>query len=194
MGEKKPVRPGPATGPVPGPVPGPGWQGPGDGRPVRKVADLAGKAAATGREARIIAEQRKKRAMRLTDAERELCVEQLAEQYALGRLQRDEWEERHDQLARVVVHADVPAVFQGLPMPALYERERDKPARWPWAVGVAVGSLSGPFILIGLVLLVLGREIGAAIFILPALIWILLTARWASRRSRRHLPPKRKPR
>ncbi|MFC0627135.1 DUF1707 SHOCT-like domain-containing protein [Kribbella deserti] len=158
--------------------------------PAKVVADLAGKAAATGREARVIAEQRRMRAIRLTDAERETCVEHLAEQYALGRLQRDEWEERHDQLGRAAVHGDIPAVFQGLPMPDLYRRERDKPARWPWAVGIAVGSLSGPFLLIGLVLLALGREIGAAIFILPALIWILLSARWASRRSRRHLLPK----
>lgn len=178
MGEKKPVRPGPVR-------PGPGALGPVDGRSVRKVADLAGKAAATGREARVIAEQRKKRALRLTDAERELCVEQLAEQYALGRLHRDEWEERHDQLARVVVHADLAPVFEGLPMPALYVPTKTSPPKWPWALALAGGSLAGPFLLIGLVLLVLGKTVAAAIFIAPALFWIFLAVRWAKRRTRR---------
>jgi hypothetical protein len=41
-----------------------------------------------------------------------------------------------------------------------------------------------PFVLVGLLMLVFGREIAAAIFGLPALAWVFFTYRWASRPRR----------
>jgi hypothetical protein len=41
-----------------------------------------------------------------------------------------------------------------------------------------------PFALTGLVFLVFGREIAAAIFGLPALAWVFFAYRWASRPKR----------
>jgi hypothetical protein len=41
-----------------------------------------------------------------------------------------------------------------------------------------------PFVLAGLLFLVFGREIVAAIFGLPALAWVFYTYRWASRPAR----------
>jgi hypothetical protein len=41
-----------------------------------------------------------------------------------------------------------------------------------------------PFLLVGLVLAVVGREIGAMIFALPAVVWVALFWRWARSHSR----------
>jgi hypothetical protein len=159
----------------------------GDPRPIRpndQLARLAGLAAATGQEARLAAARRRMQALRLTDAERDTCADHLSEQFVLGRLTRDEFEERLDRLHRVAVHGELAAVFHGLPMPPLYGPVRRRPARWPWLVGAGVASLALPFLMVGMVLLLFGREVGAAVFAGPALLWILLSARWASRRTK----------
>ncbi|MGH3463546.1 MAG: DUF1707 SHOCT-like domain-containing protein [Kribbellaceae bacterium] len=156
----------------------------GNQRPRDQLANLAGLAAATGQEARILAARRRLQAVRLTDAERDVCAEHLSEQYALGRLDRDELEDRLDRLNRAAVHGDLAPVFEALPMPALYGPVRRHPPRWPWALAAVIASLAVPFLLLGLVLLVLGREVAAVIFAGPALFWMLLAGRWAFRRTR----------
>jgi uncharacterized protein DUF1707 len=154
------------------------------GRPRDQLANLAGLAAATGQAARVEAARRRVQTVRLTDAERETCTAHLAEQYALGRIDRDELEERMDLLNQASVHADLASVFAALPMPPLYNRVRTRPPRWPWALGAVIASLAVPFLMLGAVLLVLGRESAAVIFAGPALVWMLLSARWAYRRTR----------
>lgn len=157
-------------------------------RPRDQLANLAGLAAATGQEARIAAARRRLQTVRLTDAERETCTAHLAEQFALGRLVRDELEDRLDLLNRASVHGDLAPVYESLPMPPLYIRLRRHPPRWPWALGAVVASLAVPFLMLGTVLLVLGRETAAVIFAGPALLWMLLAAHWAFRRTRPEAP------
>lgn len=160
----------------------------GEPRPIRpndQLARFAGLAAATGQEARLAAARRRMQALRLTDAERDTCAEHLSDQFVLGRLDRDELEDRLERLNRAAVHADLAPVFEGLPTPRLYGPGPRTPARWPWVVAAGVASLALPFLTIGMVLVLLGREVAAAFFVGPALLWMLLAGRWASRRTKR---------
>jgi hypothetical protein len=155
-----------------------------------QLAQLAGIAAATGQEARLIAARRRMQAVRLTDDDRDLCASYLSEQYSVGRLNREELEDRLDLLHQAHVHADLTPVFDGLPVPlALYGLDRRRAPRWPWVVGGLAASLALPFFTIGLILLALGKEVAAAFFLGPAAVWIFLSLRWARRRTRRSLPP-----
>jgi Domain of unknown function (DUF1707) len=142
------------------------------------AASLFGWIAATGREAHQVARRRRLRQLRLSEAEREACSDELAEQYALGRLDDAELAYRIDLLHRAVTHGDVGPVFAGLPT-----RPLDAPpvrGRWRWLVFAAAAWLALPLVLLGLVLAVAGREaVGVAIG-LPALAWVLLLWRWAS--------------
>jgi hypothetical protein len=79
-----------------------------------------------------------------------------------------------------VTHGDLLVVFAGLPAPAFYAPQPKTPGRWRWAAFVGAVWLALPFFLTGLVFLVFGREIPAAIFGLPAIFWVLATWRWAS--------------
>ena len=150
-----------------------------------QLANFAAFAAVTGQEARVAAARRRVAALRLTDAERDNSAAQLAEQFVLGRLDRDELENRLELLNRAMVHGDLVPVFEGLPMPMLYAPGPRRPARWPWVVAAGVASLALPFLTIGMVLVVLGREVAAAFFVGPALLWMLLAGRWASRRTKK---------
>ncbi|MDX6239641.1 MAG: hypothetical protein QOG10_4456 [Kribbellaceae bacterium] len=154
-------------------------------RPGANLANLAGMAAAAGQEARVVAARRRLLTVRLTDQDRRICSDELAEQFALGRLDEQELDRRVDLLHAAVTHGDLIQVFAGLPLPPLYAQEPRKPGRWRWAAFVGAVWLAVPFVLIGLVFLVFGREIAAAIFGVPALAWVYFAWRWASgRRSR----------
>ena len=48
-----------------------------------------GLGAAAGREARVVAARRRVANIRLTDEERRICTDDLAEQFAVGRLDED---------------------------------------------------------------------------------------------------------
>ncbi len=152
-------------------------------RPV-KPSELLGFAAAAGQEARVAAAQRRVAGLRLTDEERRICTDDLAEQFAVGRLDEDELHRRVDRLNDAVTHADLQPIFVGLPAPSLYKPEPRKSGKWRWAAFVGAVWMAVPFALVGLVLLVFGREIAAAIFGLPALAWVFFTYRWASRPQR----------
>ncbi|MFF1815672.1 DUF1707 domain-containing protein [Kribbella sp. NPDC058245] len=152
-------------------------------RPV-KPADLMGMAAAAGQEARVVAARRKLANIRLTDEERRVCTDELAEQFAIGRLDELELHRRVDQLNDAVTHADLQPIFQGLPAPSMYQPRPKQPGRWRWAVFVGAVWTAVPFVLLGLIFLVFGREIAAAIFGLPALAWSLIAYRWASQPRR----------
>jgi len=152
-------------------------------RPV-KPGELMGLAAAAGQEARVAAARRRMAPLRLTDEERRICTDELAEQFAVGRLDEPELHWRVDRLNDAVTHADLQPIFAGLPAPSLYKPKPQKPGRWRWAAFVGAVWMALPFALTGLVFLVFGREIAAAIFGLPALAWVFFTYRWASRPRR----------
>ena len=143
------------------------------------AAILLGWAAATCREAHLLAKRRRMRQLRLTLAEREVCTDELAEQYALGRLDEAELGRRVDLLHRAVTHGDIGPVFAGLPMPALHA-PAVRARRWRWVVFATAAWLAAPFVLLGLVFAVAGREASAMVFGLPALVWVMLWWRWAS--------------
>ncbi|MEU4190433.1 DUF1707 domain-containing protein [Kribbella sp. NPDC026611] len=149
-------------------------------RPV-KASEWVGMAAAAGQEARQVAARRRMAALRLTDEERRIATDDLAEQFAVGRLDEAELHRRVDRLNDAVTHGDLQPIFAGLPAPSLYKVEPRKPGRWRWAAFVGAVWLALPFALTGLMLLVFGREIAAAIFGLPALAWVFFTYRWAKR-------------
>lgn len=153
-------------------------------RPV-KPGELMGLAAAAGQEARIAAARRRVANIRLTEEERRLCTDDLAEQFAIGRLDEDELHSRIDRLNNAVTHADLQPIFAGLPAPSLYRPARGKPGRWRWAAFAGAVWMAAPFFLTGLVLLVFGRELAAAIFGLPALVWTFVAYRWAAGKTKR---------
>jgi len=152
-------------------------------RPI-KPGELMGLAAVAGQEARAAAARRRMAGLRLTDEERRICTDDLAEQFAVGRLDEDELHRRVDRLNAAVTHADLQPIFVGLPAPSLYKPEARKPGKWRWAAFAGAVWMALPFALIGLMFLVFGREIAAAIFGLPALAWVFFTYRWASRPQR----------
>lgn len=129
-------------------------------------------------KARELARRRWMASQRLSEAERDSCAGDLAEQYAIGRLDDAELGRRVDLLHRAVTHSDLTEVFAGLPAPQLYAAPA-RSGRWRWLVFVGAAWMAAPFLLIGLVLAVVGREVGALIFVLPALMWLTLFWRWA---------------
>ncbi|WP_433163205.1 DUF1707 SHOCT-like domain-containing protein [Kribbella sp. CA-247076] len=157
-------------------------------RPV-KPGELMGLAAAAGQEARQVAARRRLANIRLTDEERRICTDDLAEQFAVGRLDQDELHARVDRLNDAVTHRDLQPIFAGLPAPSLYRPADRRPSRWRWAAFAGAVWLALPFVLTGLVLLLFGREAAAAIFALPALLWTFVTYRWASGKGKRPRRP-----
>jgi hypothetical protein len=158
------------------------------GRPRADLANLAGMAAAAGQEARAVAARRRMQPLRLTDEERHIAVDELSEQFAIGRLDEAELHRRVDIVNEAVTHADLQPAFHGLPQLSLYAPPQRQPGRWRWAAFIGAVWLALPFFLTGLVFLVFGREIAAAVFGVPALAWTAVMWRWAkapTRRSRR---------
>jgi hypothetical protein len=152
-------------------------------RPGRRsdgVVNFVGFAAVAGQDAREAATRRRMMPLRLTSAERAMCSDELAEQFAVGRLDKAELDHRLDQLHSAVTHADLRPVFAGLPLPPLYRREPQRSRTWRWITFAGAVGLALPFVLLGLVFLVFGHEIAAAIFGLPAMMWVVATWRWAA--------------
>jgi len=148
-------------------------------RPTVRPGDLMGRAAAAGQEARVVAARRRVANIRLTDEERRICTDELAEQFAVGRLDELELHRRVDLLHDAVTHGDLQPIFAGLPVPSLYQPAPRRTGRWRWAAFVGAAWLAAPFVLLGLVFLVFGREIAAAVFAVPPLLWTALAFRWA---------------
>src|SRR5438874_5263658 len=149
-------------------------------RPV-KPSDLVGMAGAAGQEARVVAARRRMAPIRLTDEERRVVVDELAEQFAVGRLDESELHRRVDLVNRAVTHGELEPALAGLPASSLYKPVARKAGRWRWAAFAGAVWLAVPFVLAGLLLLVFGREIAAAIFGVPAVVWVAYAYRWASK-------------
>ena len=144
-----------------------------------RPSSVLGWVATAGWEAHRFAQRRRMRSLRLTAADREICADELAEQYALGRIDDDELHRRIDLLHRSGTHGDLEPVFEGLPTLPL-DRPRGQPGRWRWIVFVGAVWLAMPFVLIGLLFLAVGRGMATLVFVLPALVWVLLWWRWAA--------------
>ena len=99
--------------------------------------------------------------LRLSDADREAAVERLGEQYAVGRLTKDEFDERSDAVWSAKTKGDLAPVFDDLPSraraatPARSTGQRGRAWRVPFLpvlfviVGIALIA-KAPFLLFGL--------------------------------------------
>ena len=108
--------------------------------------------------------------LRISDADRESAVDLLGEQYALGRLTRDEFDERSDAVWSAKTQGDLAPIFADLPVgrPASPRRGLSAPQRrrrWPVPLAPLVALLvvltivtHAPFVLMLLLgFLVFGR-------------------------------------
>ncbi len=98
--------------------------------------------------------------LRLSDADREAAVALLGDQYAVGRLTKDEFDERSDAVWSARTEGDLVPVFADLPArsaaPAVRNRRRTS-SRWmipfvPVLIAVIAISVVAhlPFVLLGL--------------------------------------------
>lgn len=114
----------------------------------------------------------------MSDADRSLCSEALAEQFGLGRIDKTELDRRPDLLYAAKTRGHLSAVFEGLPAPVL-----DKP---PGKAAVAV--LSVPFLVLGAAMMssppnVATFLVGEFLFV-GALGWNYFAWFWATRAHR----------
>jgi uncharacterized membrane protein len=94
------------------------------------------------------------RGLRLSDAERQTAVDQLGEQFAVGRLTREEFDERSDAVWSAKSQGDLLPVFADLPAQA--PRVASGPQRGgPGGVGVGLPRLRRLLVPLFAVLLVL---------------------------------------
>ncbi len=102
--------------------------------------------------------------LRISDADRESAVDLLSEQYALGRLTREEFDERSDAVWSAKTQGDLAPIFVDLPvrspgLPPAVERGRPSRRGFPvplvpvLIVLVAIVAFTHlPFLLLGLLL------------------------------------------
>ena len=103
-------------------------------------------------------------ALRISDADRETAVDLLSEQYAVGRLTREEFDERSDAVWSAKTKGDLAPIFVDLPvrspgLPAPVERRRGSRRDFPLPlvpvliVLIAIVAFTKlPFLLLGLLL------------------------------------------
>jgi len=99
--------------------------------------------------------------LRIGDADREAAVSALGEQYALGRLTKDEFDERSDAVWSARTRGDLAPLFADLPVrsPALPERVERPRRRFPVPLAPVLFVLLAivvvtklPFVLLALLL------------------------------------------
>jgi hypothetical protein len=144
------------------------------------LSSLLGWVVATGRDTHQLVRRRRMRSLWLTAGERDTCLDELAEQYAVGRLDKPELDRRMDLLDRAVTHGDLDPVYVGLPWPTFHTARVVRPRRWRRLVFAVAVWLALPFLVLGLALAVAGHAAAGVIFGLPALVWVALWRRWAS--------------
>jgi Flp pilus assembly protein TadB len=158
-----------------------------------RVSSVLGWVATAGSEAHQYARRRRMRSLRLTAAERDMCADELAEQFALGRIDKDELDRRLDLLHRSETRGELGPVFAGLPTLPL-DRSPGRSGRWRWIVFAVAAWLAAPFVLVGLLLVAVGHGVAGVVVILAALFWALYWWRWAAvdrgEPGRGDLPPR----
>ncbi len=117
--------------------------GPSDARSGQELPSFLGRAAAAGQDAQLAARRYRAQPLRLTDDDRTACAEDLAEAYAVGRLDDAEFGRRLDLLHTAVTHGDLGAVYDGLPAPTLYSPAPRRPATAPRRRTAAPGRAGG---------------------------------------------------
>jgi len=159
------------------------------------LSSVVGMVVSVSRETHRAARQRQLRPIRLTAADREACLDALAEQYAVGRIDDAELDRRVDLAHRAVVHGALDPVFAGLPRPVFdaprYSRSTAsgsrprwrRPGGWRWLVFVATAWVAVPFVLIGMLFLAAGHEAAAMVFGVPPLMGVVVLWRWATGRQ-----------
>jgi hypothetical protein len=123
----------------------------------------------------------------LSDADRSLCSDALAEQFSLGRIDKTDLDRRTDLLYAAQTRGELREVFDGLRAPVL-----DKPParsegipRWRMTVFKILSVLSVPFLLLGVSMM--WAHVNLTIFItgafcfVGALAWNYFAWFWASR-------------
>ena len=72
--------------------------------------------------------------LRISDADRATALDLLSEQYAVGRLTKDEFDERSDAVWSAKTQGDLAPVFADLPVrsPALPARPTGRGPQWGW--------------------------------------------------------------
>ena len=112
--------------------------------------------------------------LRISDADREAAVDLLGEQYALGRLTREEFDERSDAVWSAKTQGDLAPIFADLPVRRPRRPPRDAAPRcagprwWPWPLAPVVVALvlvtvvtHLPFVLLAVVRVLLLRALAA---------------------------------
>ena len=84
--------------------------------------------------------------LRISDADREAAVNQLSEQYAVGRLTRDEFDERSDAVWSARTQGDLGPIFADLPVGSPRPRRLPagaphRPRWWPVPLAPVVAAL-----------------------------------------------------
>lgn len=121
-------------------------------------------------------------ALRISDADREAAMDLLGEQYSLGRLTKDEFDERSDAVWSARTRGDLAPVFADLPVhaPATPDRRSDGAhLRPPSGRRRFPGSLA-PVLLVLVALTVLTH---VPFLLLGLLAWFLLSRRCGSTSS-----------
>jgi len=126
--------------------------------------------------------------MRIGDAEREAAVEALGEHYAAGRLTKDEYDERAEQVWAARTSSQLYPVFADLPRPQGRRPEaaggsRPRPPSRPgWRAGVWLAP-----VLLGLIaLLVLSRLPWFVVLIVGWIMFAKVSRHWARSRHQQH--------
>jgi hypothetical protein len=127
-------------------------------------------------------------ALRISDADRAQALDLLSQQYAEGRLDKDEFDERSDAVWSAKTQGDLAPVFADLPWrsPALSARPARRGPRWGSARGPRRGPRWAPPLLLVILALVAVTVIFELPFLLLALIglWFVFGGCHGSRRRR----------
>jgi len=123
--------------------------------------------------------------MRISDADRASALDLLSEQFAVGRLDKDEFDERSDAVWSAKTQGDLTPVFADLPVrsPALPVRTGGRGGQW----GPRWGPRWAPPLLPMIALLVLLTVLTEIPFVLLLIgLWFVFGWRHHARRNARH--------
>ena len=125
--------------------------------------------------------------LRISDADRATALDLLSEQYAVGRLDKDEFDERSDAVWSAKTQGDLAPVFADLPVrsPALPARPDGRGSQW----GTRRGPRWGPPLLPLVFLLILLTILTKVPFVLLLVgLWFVFGWRHHARRHWSHRP------
>ncbi len=126
--------------------------------------------------------------LRIGDAERESAVDQLAEQYAQGRISKQEFDERSDAAWAARTQGDLAPLFADLPVGRHDVRAASRPfgqrdARPAW-LGWRAGRVPFPLLLLLGVLVVITVVSHLPVVLLALAVWLFwIRPRWSRHRS-----------